>query len=89
MRISCITSNAEYEIKFYEFISPSGITVTSFYQVIKSPDFSLGCFDTLDEALMQFQNPKPENDFIERSAEFFLGEKILISADELSEGVLR
>lgn len=45
MRITTFASKNNYEVRLYEFISPSGWTITSFYQLMKRPDISLGCFD--------------------------------------------
>lgn len=90
MLTTILTKNEKYEVRLIEFIAPAGWTITSFYQLIKVPGVCLGCTDSYDEALLYLQNPQLiENKFIEKSNEFFLGEKILISADELAAGVLK
>lgn len=74
MRISTVADTNNYEIRFYEFIAPAGWTITSFFQVIAKPDYSLGCFDTLDAAMSQFEPPTPiEISCIEKPVSFFLG----------------
>lgn len=90
MRTTTIANNGKYEVRLFEFITPTGWTITSFSQLIKIPDIVLGCFDTYDEALLWLQHPQQlEERFIEKPYDFFLGEKVLISADELATGILK
>lgn len=89
MRITTIATKEKYEIRLFEFISPAGQMITSFYQLMRIPKVSLGCFDTLEEVMLKLQNPELiEANFIEKPYEYFLGERILIDRDELISGVL-
>ncbi len=89
MQITTVASKDSYEVRLYEFISPSGRTITSFYQLMKCPDVSLGCFDSLEDVVLKLQNPELiEAKIIEKPCEYFLGERTLIGKDELISGVL-
>jgi hypothetical protein len=50
MKISVIHNSATHVIKFYSFVDNYGRQITSFYQVIKKPDTSLGAFNSLKRA---------------------------------------
>jgi len=50
MHIHEIENTATHTIKFIEFIDTKGRPITSFFQVIKKPNISLGVYDTLDQA---------------------------------------
>lgn len=90
MQTTTIDKNEKYELRLIEFIAPAGWTITSFYQLIRVPDICLGCTNSYDEALLLLKNPQlAEGNFIEKSHEFFLGEKILISVAELAAGILK
>jgi hypothetical protein len=74
MKISSVANTEKHEVRFFEFISPAGLTVTSFFQVVAKPDFSLGCFDTLEAAMSQLENPiSIEIACVEKPVSFFLG----------------
>ncbi|OZY86045.1 hypothetical protein CBP51_03165 [Cellvibrio mixtus] len=89
MQITTVASKDNYEVKLFEFKSPSGRTITSFYQLMKYPGISLGCFDSLEDVLLKLENPELiEANLIEKPSEYFLGERILIGKDELISGVL-
>lgn len=90
MRITVIATYKGYEVRFFEFIAPSGRTVTSFFQIIKSPNIPLGCFDLLEDAMLRLEDPDLiAANVIEKPLEYFLGEKVVISSDELSAGIIR
>lgn len=89
MKTTIIDKNEKYTLRLIEFIAPAGWTITSFYQLIKAPSICLACTNSYDEALFFLKNSQFfEEDSIEKSREFFLGEKVLISADELAAGIL-
>lgn len=90
MRITVVAKNKGYELRFIEFIAPAGWTISSFYQLFKDSSICIGCFDSHDEAVLRLQNPHLlEEQLIEKPLEFFLGERILIGLNELTEGVLK
>lgn len=90
MQTTIIDKSEKYELRLVEFIAPAGWTITSFYQLIKAPDICVGCTNSYNEALLLLKNPQLiEENFIEKSDEFFLGEKILISVDELTAGIMK
>ncbi|OZY86068.1 hypothetical protein CBP51_03280 [Cellvibrio mixtus] len=89
MRVATIADKDNYEVRLYEFISPSARMITSFYQLVRLPNTSLGCFELLEHVLLKLENPElVEVDFIEKPYEYFLGERILISKHELTSGIL-
>lgn len=51
MNISIVSSTTTHEIRFFEFITPTGWIITSFFQVVEKPDTGIGCVDTYHEAL--------------------------------------
>lgn len=51
MKISNVASTNTHDIRFFEFLTPDGFTITSFFQVVSKPNISLGCVDTYQEAL--------------------------------------
>lgn len=51
MNISIVSSTDTHEIRFLEFIAPTGWTITSFFQIVEKPDTGIGCADTYQEAL--------------------------------------
>lgn len=51
MKISNVASTDTHDIQFFEFLTPDGVTITSFFQVVAKPNISLGCVDTYQEAL--------------------------------------
>lgn len=74
MNISTVANTEKHEIRLFEFIAPAGWTITSFFQVVAKPDFSLGCFDTLEAAMNQIENPiSIERACLEKPVSFFLG----------------
>lgn len=89
MQITTVVNKDNYEVRFYEFISPSGQAITSFYQLKKLPGVSLGCFDSLRDVLLKLENPELiEASLIEKPHEYFLEERVLIDKHELISGVL-
>lgn len=57
MKVSVIAAKANHEVKFFEFVSPSGRTITSFYQVVRKSNTPIACCDSYDEAMDLLENP--------------------------------
>ncbi|MEN0036770.1 MAG: hypothetical protein AAGC78_06865 [Cellvibrio sp.] len=89
MRVTTVFTKGKYEIRLFEFISPAGRIITYFFQLHRAPGVSLGSFNTIEEPMLLLQNTDlVERSFIEKSAEYFLGDRVLIGKDELISGVL-
>lgn len=61
LNISIITSTDTHEIRFFEFIAPSGLAITSFFRVVEKPNIGIGCVDTYQEALCLIGYPSDKD----------------------------
>lgn len=66
MKISIVAETECHEIRFFEFLTPYGRTVTSFFQVVEKPNIGIGCYAEYSDALDIMCNPPAkEKSYIE------------------------
>jgi hypothetical protein len=82
LKISNIAKTRYHEIRLFEFCASDGRTITSFFQVIELPNVSLGCFDTIEDAMGLIDSLSVAKSHIEKPASFFTGTISGVHADE-------